>query len=269
MMQEQFEDAAVKPQKWCVNYVWICPRESSRKDRDHATRLPLHAFERIYENVRKYPEASFNLWLDFRQLSLSDRFFLDSHRYLFNEGDLSVRNLREIPEYAKSPGFDVDSDIALYARADCARVLVLNHLLKGADDMAVVYSDLDCQDVGLSSPRLVSTVQEYGLAYGHSGRHGVVNGFIALQGDKGRAFMQDYLLSRTMTDFFKNKVNHFGAFIKAVRKYRGQNYPECRLSHWGVVSLPPMRTQVPYNENRYEGVCPSGKARVPGNLEFV
>lgn len=268
MMEQTFKNAA-EYQGCSVNYVWICPRAASKHAVGCATQLPLHYFERIYENAGKYPDTEFNLWLDFRQLSISDRFFLDSHRYFFDMAEISIHDLREVKEYAESPGFDIDTNIALYARADYARILVLDHLLQKDSKTPAIYADIDCEDVKAEDPTLRETVEEYGLAYGRSGRHNIANGFIALQGEKGQNLMTHYLLPNTKTDFQKNKVNHFGAFARSVRKYRQENYPDLRLNTWSVVDLPLMRTLIPYNADRYKTVCPSGKSRIPGSLDFI
>jgi hypothetical protein len=79
-----------------VNYVWLCPRGPRETFPSHATRLTLHNFERIYSNAERYPDAQFNLWLDFEHLTIRDRFFMDSHRYAFGATNVEIRNAVEI-----------------------------------------------------------------------------------------------------------------------------------------------------------------------------
>jgi hypothetical protein len=81
--------------------------------------------------------------------------------------------------------------------------------------------------------------------------------------------MDNYLLPRTSIAFQKNLVNHFGAFIIALKAFRSENYPDLKHSTLGVVELPRMRMVMPYNETMYETVCIPKKARVPGSRDLV
>ncbi len=248
-----------------VNYIWLCPKSPYETFPHYATRLPLHNFERVYSNASRYPQAKFNLWLDFRQLTARDSFFLVSHMHAFGMGEIQVRNLCEIPAYKDRAGFEPDTDIALYARADFARVIVLNHLMDQPDKTAI-YSDMDCEDISLSSNKLNDALDEYGLAYGRSGNHLVCNGYIALRGYRGMDFLQACLFPRTDVAFQKNRVNHFGAFSQAIDDVRTRHGFKTRL---GVVDLPLMRTSIPYDESVYGRVSPISPIRVPGSLELV
>ena len=252
-----------------VNYIWLCPRAKCTTHQDFATRLPLHYFDRIYKNAALYPQEEFNLWLDFRQLKITDRFFLDSHRYLFDRAGIHIRDLNEVSEYAVQHGFAPDTNIALYARADYARVLVLNHLLRDDPDQIAIYSDLDCEDVALYDTKLEDTLDRFGVACGRSGRSKVANGYIALYGEDGLNFMDNFLLDRTSEAFQKNNVNHYGAFMKALRKFRHTHHDTATLSEFGAIELPPMRTLIPYDEDKYGEICPEGQARVPSTLNYV
>ncbi len=252
---------------FCVNYVWLCPREPAHPD--YATRLPLHYFERVYSNASAYPEAKVNIWIDPKQLTISDRFFLDSHRYIFEAGRINIQSLRDITEYRDYPGFDPDSDIALYAKADFARILVLSHLTKTEPDTAVVYADLDCEDIKLNDERVNDTLDEFGFVFGKAAGNNACNGYIALKGEKGHDILENYFLPRTTRAFQKNLINHYGAFSKAINSYRNKNHPEITRGRWGIVELPLMRTTMPYNHNVYDGVCPSRQPRVPGSKDLV
>lgn len=252
-----------------VNYIWLNPRDSRKSLADCATRLPLHYLERMYENAATYSDANFYLWLDFDQLSYADHFFLDSHRYIFDAERIKIRNLRDIPEYNDYPGFEKDSNIALYARADFARVLVLNHMLQHHIDDTIIYADLDCSDIKLTDNAFKECLEKYGLALGYAGKNRACNGYIALQGERGICFMNEHLLPRTEIAFQKNLVNHFGAFSKAVTAYRNKYFPDVKRAELGVVELPFMRTLMPYDEQTYEGVCPARGTRTPFSKELV
>lgn len=268
MIAEKFKTSSSSPTH-SVNYVWLCAQSPLRTFPDYATRLPLHNFEKLYENAKRYPSAEFNLWFDFRQLTIRDQFFLNTHRYSFEANHIHIRDLNDIQIYKDSPGFELDTNIALYARADCARVLVLDHLLKTRTATTVIYSDVDCDDVMVGDNNVTETLEKYGLSYGRSGGHPICNGYIALHGDKGADFMSAHLLPRTIAAFQKNRVNHFGAFSDAVRKYRDLNFPEIRCPQLGLVELPLMRTPMPYNPAIYGRVSPETPTRVPSSLDFV
>ena len=252
-----------------VNYLWLCARGPLNTFPDYATRLPLHYFERAYANAKQYPEAEFNFWFDSNQLTFRDGFFLDSHRHAFEANNIQIRDLQSIAEYREMPGFAADTNIALYARADCARILVLNHLLQTQPDNRAVYSDLDCEDVAIRNADIAEIIDEHGFVCGRSGGHHICNGYIAVQGDKGRSFMTEYLLPRTVTSFQKNLVNHFGAFMDAVRTYRNAHCPELKYAELGRVELPLMRTVMHYDSAIYGRVCPQTPPRVPASREYV
>lgn len=269
MLDACFEDTS-EPLQYSVNYVFICPRTPGKYD-GRVTRLPLHCFERMYENAARYPDAEFNLWLDFRQLKPIDHFFLASHRYFFRDRAINICDLRTIPEYDGSPGFDIDSNIALYARADCARILVLNYLSKSTDDTqkTMLYSDLDCEDIKIGDAKVEDLLEAYGMIYGRSGRQMLCNGFIAIRGERGRDFLTNFLLPSAVMAFQKNRVNHFGAFAEAVTKFRNRYFPGVTRSTWGVVELPLMRTKMEYNEDIYGGICSPLTTRAPGDRDLV
>lgn len=265
-MNQKISNLSASEAECSVNYIWLCRKECRSDSPYYPTRLPLHNFERMYENAEKYPFAEFNLWLDFRQLTPTDHFFLSSHRHAFDAHNIQVRNLCDVVMYKQLAGFDPDTNIALYARADCARVLVLDQLLKERPNLRAVYSDLDCQDVCLSDPLVTEALNQYGLVYGHSGGHPICNGYIALFGSRGVGFMGSNLMPITLKAFQKNLVNHFGAFSEATKNFR-KSYPEkIRL---GLVSLPLMRTTMPYDPSTYGRVCPNPGLRVPGSCDIV
>jgi len=268
-LASEANNAANAAETTFVNYIWLSPRDREKSRADVATHLPLHYFERVYANAEKYPDAKFSLWLDYKQIGGEDRFMLDSHRYIFNCENIAIRNLREISTYNQKPGFDPDSNIALYAKADFARILVLAHLLGQNRKSTAIYADLDCEDIKIKDEAVRASLEEFGFALGHAGRNRVCNGYIALHGEKGLDFLTSYVLPRTDIAFQKNLTNHYGAFTKAVGHYRRENYPDLPRRHWGLVHLPLMRTTMPYDENMYEGVCPPRPARIPHNRDFV
>ncbi len=263
-------DKQIKLSTYSVNYLWLCAREAPSQQ-FFATKIPLHYLKRMYANAKFYPQAEFNLWLDFGQLALRERFFLDSHRFAFNSDCIRIRDLRSIPEYRDLPGFASDTNIALYARADCARILVLNHLLLTEQDKlrTIIYSDLDCENVDLDNAKATEALNTHGFVYGKSGRNNICNGYVGIKGEKGKLFMKDYLLPKTLTSFQKNLVNHFGAFIDAVRHYRNTQCPELKYRDLGLIELPLMRSVMPYNTEIYGNVCPPIAARIPGSIEYV
>lgn len=263
-------DRCSTPGNCSVNYVWICPKEDARAQDEAVTRIPLHYFERMYENAARYPEADFNLWLDFEQLGTVDRFFVASHRYLFDASGIEIRDLRTIPEYLQNSGFDPDSGRTLYAKADYARILVLNRLLRGGHDKEIIYSDLDCEDVRIRAPEVREKLDGAGMAFGYTGAdQRVCNGYIGLKGAKARVFMADFLLPQTTVAFERNLVNHFGAFSRAIKGFRDKYFPGVSRTIWGVVELPVMRSLMPYDAGKYEGVCSPRKASVPYSKELV
>lgn len=266
MLDEIFTDIN-SAKGFSVNYIWLCPRDEEPEDCE--TKLPLHYFERVYDNAKRYPEATINVWLDFKHLNAFDRFYLDSHRYFFDALNINLCDLRDIPDYKNSPGFDKDSNIAIYARADFARVLVLRSEMQKEENKYVVYSDLDCEDVKLQDGKVRECLDDYGFVFGHAGKNRSCNGFIGLAVQKAENFMESYLFPRTLKAFQKNLTNHFGAFAKAVGGYRNKYFPGVNRGIWGLVELPFMRTQMPYNPDIYEGVCAPRPTRVPGSKELV
>lgn len=262
-----FSSHSEKP-RLSVNYIWLCAKGPQQTFPDYATRLPLHNFERMYDNAKRYPLAEFNFWLDYRQLTFTDRFFLDSHRYQFEAHHIRVRNLCEIPAYAENEGFAPDTNIALYARADYARILVLKFLHQSHPEGTTIYSDMDCEDVLIHSHHTQSTLQQHGIAYG-AWDNRICNGFIGIHGVLGLNFLKDYLLPETEKASQKKLTNYFGAFAAAVNKFRKDVFPDLSLTQLGIVKLPPMRTSMPYKPGIYARVSPEFPTDIPESRDYV
>lgn len=251
-----------------VNYIWLCAKRPEQPNQSYATQLPLHNFKRMYANAERYSGTEFNLWLDFRQLTLSDHFFLDSQRHFLNVHNIEIRNLCEIPDYKTDKGFEPDTNTTIYARADYARVLVLSFLHQLRPERTSIYSDLDCEDIMIADSRVQDTLEQYGIAYGIWNDR-ICNGFIGVKGPTGLQFLTDYLLPKTKMAFQRNRVNHFGAFAEAVKAFRRSTCPDQRLTSLGVVDLPRMHTEMPYDRGIYHKVCPEHSSPRPLTRNYV
>jgi len=104
------------PPKIVVNYVWISP------EKDAATKIPSHLFYRVQQNAAQYRDASFQMWVE--SPDVCDLYDIPSN--------LRIRSLNSIPSALSNPIMGLTNPETIGARADIARLLVLQHCLRDA-----------------------------------------------------------------------------------------------------------------------------------------
>ena len=133
-----------------VNYVWInkvkFPQDNTG-DSNKLCGVPLHYLDKTIHNAKRYPHAQFNIWIDWRYLDQSSRFWVDSYIYSQNCSNINACDLVNIPSYSCEDNFSPNRGKDIWARVDYARLLVLQHVLNHNRWSQVFYRDFDANDV--------------------------------------------------------------------------------------------------------------------------
>jgi len=207
-----------------LNYVWINVCHDDIIERDELCSVPLHYFDMAYDNARRYPNVEVNIWVDYALLDGPSRFFVDSYGYCADTPNVKLRNLRDIPAYAQTPMFDVDSERPIWCRVDYARLLVLQHCLntEAADD--IFYSDFDVADVALNHPNLRRCMDRYGCIMGKSDI--LENGFLGFRREtKAENFLKETLLPKTLDVTSEGAENGYSAFRRNFKRWFNKTFP--------------------------------------------
>lgn len=162
--------------------------------------VPLRAFDKAFENARRYPNAKFQIWVDYLFLNDSSRFFLQSHVYMAAPDNVRLCDINDIPSYAaRRDIFAPEADYHIWSRVDLARLLVVDHCLKKAQGHElVVYADFDIEDVRLDSLKLKACLEKYGFIFGATRDLYVENSFMAFRTGEGENFLHSFLLPSTV-----------------------------------------------------------------------
>lgn len=231
-----------------LNYVWINVCHDDIIERDELCSVPLHFFDRAYENARRHPDVDVNIWVDYALLDDASRFFVDSYGYFADTPNVKLQNLRDIPAYAQSPLFKINMEHPIWCRVDYARLLVLQHCLetKAAED--VFYSDFDVADVALDHPYLKRCIDRFGCIMGKS--QVLENGFMGFRREtKAASFLKDTLIPATLDVTAQGAENGYPAFKRNFKRWFNKAFP---VQSW-LVSKPmhnvlePMGYKLPDN----------------------
>lgn len=164
-----------------VNYVWINERKFKPDLDDKSSPLcgvPLHYIDRAIHNAKRYPEVKFNIWVDWRFLDQSSKFFLESHVYFANCSNISVRDLTDIPSYAIECDFAPNVEKDIWAKVDYARLLVLEYMLNKNPDAQIFYSDFDINDIFANKNEIGYSLKNFGLVLAYVEGYGYENSAI-------------------------------------------------------------------------------------------
>ena len=164
-----------------INYVWINEEKTDVADREVTSAINHTYIDVALENAKANPDANLNIWVDFKLLDPTSEFFLTSHLYLMGTSNVTLRNIRVLPDYDNDPIFDTSNPKDIWARVDYARVLVLKESLSEAEpDDLVIYSDFDAEDLALKDSELKRTLQFHDMAFAAT-IDGLENGFMAFK----------------------------------------------------------------------------------------
>lgn len=185
------KDASQRP---LVNYVWITSRKPTPSPYNKECAVELANIESAVSNANRHPEADFQLWLDKKVLDDYSLFCIDYflHGRTFYK-NIKIADLQTIPDYANDPfftpleptdpGYAVEAFCRVgprnvYARADYARILVLDHcLITQPERPQIIYSDIDCPSLRLTE--VSDRIRRHGIAINGLGG-GISNGYIGL-----------------------------------------------------------------------------------------
>ena len=192
---------APRPLENCVmNYVWINKEPVEPSGEGALCGVPLNHLDKAFRNAEKYPEATFNLWVDFSLLDDMSRFFITSHAYFSAPENLKICDLNDIPAYRELELFRGKSLSDIFARVDLARLFAMEHCFDTTETENVFYSDFDVDDVKLNSPQTSRTLAKYGMFFGTVGCGRLENGYMVFRQGEGGGFLKNKLLPKTIED---------------------------------------------------------------------
>jgi hypothetical protein len=179
-----------------VNYVWV-RKDVFEPDMDDSESLlcgvPLERIDMALVNCKKYPDAQFVIWLDFDELDPLSLYFVDSHIYTAGIQNITVKNLRDIPDYASSQVFEIPHAIDVYPRADFARLLAVAHMTDEFPRSAVFYADFDVEDVFITHNSVTGALQKKGFVFAKTDEDPIENGYMGFFGKTGRECLDDII----------------------------------------------------------------------------
>lgn len=233
--------------KQCVlNYVWISRQEEPSADFSaRKSPIPEKYADHAIKMIRAYPETEFLVWIDEFLAPAGSRQILKD--MLEKAGCLNahVRDLNEIPlyaaekEYFHGPISDLHMDRQIYKKADMARIIVIDHVLR--EDLAdtVFYADLDIEELQLRSENLQKSIEDHGVVFARSSRNGIhiqahlENQFFGISRSQA-SFVSDLLLPVTYHAIMRRNDDGWNAFVAcAVRQY-GQE--SCGLNGKSIIT---------------------------------
>ena len=210
----------------CLNYVWINKEPIITHEDGELCGIPLNRIDRAHQNAKAYPETAFNIWVDYKLLDCSTRFFIESHDHINSPDNVQLRDLNDIPTYAENAHFSPEGGTDIWARVDYARLLVLEHCLKTTDVDVAFYSDFDTRDVSIENKEALKSLHKYGVVLGSvikddGGKGMVENGYFGLCKETGEHFLDSYLLPETEKALMDNR-DGFEALKASIDGWRNE-----------------------------------------------
>ena len=186
-----------------VNYIWVNPIPVNA-EKMSLWGIPSGQLHRALNNVEKYPDTDFNLWLDFKTLDEQVQNSLKENPTPFVFKNLKIRDLQDISSYRDHELTSEDAPIAVCS--DITRLFVLSHCFQEKDFenyTDIFYSDLDCKDIRIQDPELQNIMNIYGLNLGmyHSeelDRLNYENGYMGVRRGFGSWYLNEYIIPASL-----------------------------------------------------------------------
>lgn len=250
-----------------MNYVWVNERPVKGEADSPLCGVPLSHLDMAYKNAASYPQAQFNIWIDFARLDDMSRFFVHSHGYLAKRENVTIRDLNDIPRY-QTLNETPDHALPIWMQVDLARLLVLSHQLDESGARNIFYADFDVDDVALDCPHAARKLHLYGMCFGRTfSSKRLENGYIAFQRGRGSEFLNEEMIPQTMLaagygyngyDALRSSLHsHWQYKLKWMEGGRDWDLSVPRLHEMGYEIIPkPIYTRL--DINRVRGNKPLG-----------
>lgn len=214
-----------------LNFLWINEEILPRSGDSGAQVVPEKYLQNIKDFSARNPSTEIILWLD-SELAGADRMQGFHQKYLHAGLNISLRDLQEIPLYAKDPFLqDREERIGhgkrrmLVRKADLARVYVVDYVLGTMAADSVFYCDADIEPLDISGPEISEKLAQHSVVFGCSSRNGVhygsylENQFFGLMRSEA-SFLSGLLLPATRYDVVNNG-DGWEAFIQCAKARYG------------------------------------------------
>lgn len=152
------------------NLVWITPRSpfdfKVLEGEQFRQPIPDHTADNILDIAGRHPNTDVLLWVDPFRLTGPQKRWMEA--LVGRSGNMSLKDLRKIPEYAGTPLFNssdyspywrYDKNSLIWRQVDAARILVS---LQGDYDQ-VFYSDTDVIGLDINSDQIQSRMRKHGV----------------------------------------------------------------------------------------------------------
>ena len=229
-----------------VNYLWLRKNKFDPDVGDKKSVLcgvPLENVDKAIENALRYPNAKFNLWVDFDELDDLSIYMMDHLIYASGIKNMQLKNLRDIPDYKDSLIFDPRKGIEVYPRADLARLLCIRYSVSQFKGVNVFYSDFDVDDIFIEHEDVLSTLKREQVVFAHTQEDPIENGYIGICGEAGQQFLDEvifqtaresingYLGYAPLLEVVENTYGSTGCVVVdlPILKERGYKIPKSKI----------------------------------------
>lgn len=194
-----------------VNYMWLAKEAQTIDHSDQGLcNLPLHYIDKALHNAKRYADAEFHIWVDWRGLDDFSKFTAESYLYYRDCPNVRFCDLNDIPNYADDARLSGENPYDIWPRVDYTRLLILRHCLTQNSWCQVFYSDFDANDVEIMDDAIQEQMRLWGIVTATNDVNEIENSFFGFN-EKGMEFLND-LVRRTERSFAM-KDNGYGALI--------------------------------------------------------
>lgn len=185
-----------------VNYIWI--NDDYKHPEESIFGVPVHSIDMALQNALRYPEADFNIWIEFSGLSDDDLERIAQNPNQFG-ANIRIRNIEEIDDFNENELTEAYPGSHIGVRSDMARLQVLAQCSEEDGYTDIFYSDFDCPDVKVNDPTLTELLEKHGAAIGmytdpETQSSGYENGYMVFRRGQGETFLKETVIPETEED---------------------------------------------------------------------
>lgn len=204
-----------------LNYLWVQGQdlpswEKVPEPERPLCKVPLHSFDRAYENARRYADVPVMIWVDFKLLDDESRFWVQTHHYFNAPKNVQLKDISDIPDY--------DSKVSSWGRLwqiiDLAKPYVLQHCLSTMPDVEdVFFADFDIKDVSLGHKHVQKRLARYGVVAGGVKWGPIENSYMAFRRSRAAEDKLKDMIEATSGHYGCNEADGYLAFHMCLRKW--------------------------------------------------
>ncbi len=195
-----------------LNYLWISNKAYYDPTRFvSGSPIPAELINNVFDVAEKHRTIHVNLWCGFSLSSEADSHFLEQLKS--KPENLTYCDLRQLLAFRAINIFEggmKEPHKTIWHAVDTARLVILDHALtKGGADIAI-YSDLDVIDPPLSSSRLLTVLDHFGIVFNAEEGY-IENQFIGFH-KKRQSLLSKFFIPATQAQGHENAHDGWWAF---------------------------------------------------------